>query len=76
MRKMKLAGCLMFMSGILMFSCTPSGEKARSVHVDSSNIDGDAPVRYEGDNPKDTVSRFPVGDDTGKRENTKADEEK
>lgn len=75
MRKVLFAGGFMLLINLL-FSCTAPGEKARSVHVDSSNIEGDAPVRYEGDNPKDTVSRFPTADDTGKRENTKAESEK
>jgi hypothetical protein len=68
-----LATVVLICTGTLLTSCTPQSEKnAESVHVDSSNQHGTAPVRYGPDNPADT-SKMPEtdpSDDTGRRANT------
>lgn len=54
----------------------PAANNAKSIHVDSSNVNGTAPVRYGPDDPADTVSDLPPGDDTGRRSNTSTTQEK
>lgn len=43
---------------------------AKSVHVDSTNENGTAPVKYGADNPADTTQSLQPSDDTGRRSNT------
>jgi hypothetical protein len=60
-------------AGTLLTACGSETEQnAESVHVDSSNINGTAPVRYGADNPADTskASVNDPSDDTGRRSNT------
>lgn len=68
-----LAAMIFMCSGILWVSCASEPEQnAESVHVDSSNQYGTAPVRYGPDNPVDTskMSETDPSDDTGRRSNT------
>ncbi|MFA6060507.1 MAG: hypothetical protein WC756_20065 [Taibaiella sp.] len=68
-----LAVAFFMCSGILLTSCASEPEhNAESVHVDSSNQYGTAPVRYGADNPADTskMSETDPSDDTGRRSNT------
>lgn len=66
---------------LFFFSCNndsnnkdvESVDNPQITDIDSTNIKGDAPVRYSGDDPDDTGSKFPTRDDTGRRENTKAE---
>lgn len=67
------AAAFFLCTGTLLTSCGSETEQnAESVHVDSSNQHGTAPVRYGPDNPADT-SKMPEADpsdDTGRRANT------
>ena len=54
-----------------MSSCSSNPDyNAKSTNVDSTNLNGSAPVEYGGDNPLDTADRLPKEDDTGRRANT------
>jgi hypothetical protein len=68
-----LAIALLMCTGIFIASCGSEPEQnAESVHVDSSNQNGTAPVRYGPDNPADTskMTEADPSDDTGRRSNT------
>lgn len=62
----------MIFTTALLASCAgnPENTNARSVHVDSTNVSGSAPVQYGADNPADTTPKLPESDDTGRRANT------
>lgn len=71
MKRLCIFMSLSFLSGIALTSCGSVAENnATSVHVDSSNINGAAPVRYGPDNPADTTAQPQTSDDTGRRANT------
>lgn len=56
---------------VLAVSCgSDPDNKAKSTHVDSTNVNGTAPVQYGADNPADTTARYQNSDDTGRRSNT------
>lgn len=58
-------------TGLAFASCTSVEEKnAKSVHVDSTNENGTAPVQYGAHNPADTTQSLQPTDDTGRRSNT------
>jgi len=64
------------LAALLHTSCSEAGhDNARSTHIDSSNVNGTAPVRYGPEDPADTLSQLPPGDDTGKRANTSRKDE-
>lgn len=71
-KRFKITAILVFACCVATFtSCESNPENnARSIHVDSTNESGTAPVRYGADNPADTTSRLPSSDDTGRRSNT------
>lgn len=45
-------------------------QNAKSIHVDSTNVNGTAPVEYGPSNPADTTHMLQSSDDTGRRSNT------
>lgn len=67
-----LATALLMCAGTLISCESEPEQNAESVHVDSSNQHGTAPVRYGPDNPADTskMSETDPSDDTGRRSNT------
>lgn len=68
-----IVAALFLCAGTLLTSCgSGPAQNAESVHVDSSNQNGAAPVRYGPDNPADTskMSESDPSDDTGRRSNT------
>lgn len=68
-----LAIAFLMCASVFIASCGANPEQnAESVHVDSSNQNGTAPVRYGADNPADTskMSEADPSDDTGRRSNT------
>lgn len=73
MQKFKLLYPLAIAS-LWLVSCAgnPENNNAKSVNVDSTNINGTAPVQYGADNPADTVSKLSPADDTGRSANTSA----
>ncbi len=69
-------GCLLG-SLFLLFSCGEREETGgdselspQSTNIDSTNLYGTPPVRYDADDPADTTGRLPREDDTGRRANT------
>lgn len=63
---------ILILTAASLASCAgnPEHTNARSVHVDSTNVNGSAPVQYGADNPADTTPKLPESDDTGRRANT------
>lgn len=65
-----------FLAGILSIffaSCMNKEVDVKSTKFDSTNVKGEAPVRYEGADPTDSTPNLPNTYDTGKRANTKAE---
>lgn len=61
---------LSFLTMIAVSCGSDPDNRAKSVHIDSTNINGTAPVKYGADNPADTTARYQSSDDTGRRANT------
>lgn len=74
MRKKKIrliSAALLLCVTTAMLSCGQNPEQnAKSVHVDSTNENGTAPVQYGPHNPADTTQALQSSDDTGRRSNT------
>lgn len=70
MKNLILFIVLIIFAGTVSSCGSEANQNAKSIHVDSSNVNGTAPVRYGPDNPADTTASLQSSDDTGRRANT------
>ena len=72
MKNLKIIASILLLSATVAFASCGSDpdNNAKSTHVDSTNVNGTAPVQYGADNPADTSARYDESDDTGRRANT------
>lgn len=76
MKAITLLYTIVSLSSVTLASCAGDAEnKAKSMNVDSSNINGTAPVQYGPNDPKDTTRSLETSDDTGRRANTSTKED-
>lgn len=72
-----ISGSALLLLSVLFSACGGDAtQNAKSVHVDSSNINGTAPVEYGPADPADTTHSLDPSDDTGRRANTSMKNEK